>query len=70
MTLERMICSECGAQFDDDLFSADPSATMVCPLCGTVALEAEPMEDRVLHIHTATLPHRHGAADLGVHRAA
>jgi rubredoxin len=70
MTLERMICSECGAQFDDDLFSTDPSETMVCPLCGTVALEAEPMEDRGLHIHAATQPHGHGAADPGVHRAA
>lgn len=70
MMLERLICSECGAQFDDDLFGADPSATMVCPVCGTVALEAEPMEDRVLHIHAATLPHRRGAADPGVHRAA
>jgi hypothetical protein len=51
MILEHMVCSDCGAAFDDDLFAADPSETFVCPLCGTVALDAEPVEDRVLHIH-------------------
>lgn len=53
MMLEHMVCSECGAVFDDDLFADDPSETIVCPLCGTVALDAEPVEDRVLHIHVA-----------------
>jgi rubredoxin len=49
--LEHMVCSECGAVFDDELFAADPSEAFVCPLCGTVTLDAEPVEDRVLHIH-------------------
>jgi len=35
----------------EDLFAADPSETIVCPLCGTVALDAGPVEDRVLRIH-------------------
>jgi len=51
--LEHLDCRECGAVFDEDLFSEDPSETIVCPLCGTVVLDAEPMEDRVLHIHVA-----------------
>ena len=51
MTLERMICRECGAEFDDDLFGEDPSETIVCPQCGTVALDAIPIEDRHLHVH-------------------
>jgi rubredoxin len=51
--LEHMVCSECGGVFDEDLFAEDPSETIVCPLCGTVALDAEPVEDRVLHIHMA-----------------
>ena len=49
--LEHMVCRECGEVFDEDLFAEDPSETIVCPLCGTVALDAEPVEDRVLHIH-------------------
>lgn len=53
MMLEHMVCSECGAVFDDDLFADDPSETIVCPLCGTVTLDAEPVEDRGLHIHVA-----------------
>ena len=48
--LEHMVCRECGAVFSEDLFSEDPSETIVCPLCGTVVLDAEPVEDRVLHI--------------------
>ncbi|HEY5388403.1 MAG TPA: hypothetical protein VIL79_10940 [Thermoleophilia bacterium] len=51
MMLERMVCSECGKVFDDELFAEDPSETFVCPLCGTVALDAVPVEDRVLHLH-------------------
>jgi len=51
MMLERMVCSECGEVFDDELFAEDPSETFVCPLCGTVALDAVPVEDRVLHLH-------------------
>jgi rubredoxin len=51
MMLEHMVCSDCGAVFDEELFAEDPAETFVCPLCGTVALDAEPMEDRVLHIH-------------------
>jgi len=35
----------------EDLFAADRSETIVCPLCGTVALDVRPVEDRVLHIH-------------------
>ena len=49
--LEHMVCSECGEVFDEELFAEDPSETFVCPLCGTVRLDAEPMEDRVLHLH-------------------
>ena len=49
--LEHMVCSECGAVFDEELFAEDPSEKFVCPLCGTVELDAEPVEDRVLHIH-------------------
>jgi len=49
--LEHMVCSECGGVFDEDLFAGDPSETFICPLCGTLALDAEPVEDRVLHIH-------------------
>ena len=56
MVLEHMVCSECGAAFDGDLFSEDPAETFVCPLCGTVTLDAEPVEDRILHIHGATAP--------------
>ena len=51
--LEHMVCRDCGAVFNEDLFSEDPSETIVCPLCGTVALDAEPVEDRLLHIHMA-----------------
>ncbi len=49
--LEHMVCRECGEVFNEDLFAEDPSETIVCPMCGTVALDAEPVEDRVLHIH-------------------
>jgi hypothetical protein len=42
MMLEHMVCSECGEVFDDELFAEDPSETFVCPLCGTVALDAVP----------------------------
>ena len=56
MVLELMICSECGAEFGDDLFSEDPGETIVCPLCGTVALDAVPVEDRILHIHAVAHP--------------
>ena len=58
MMLEHMVCSECGAVFDEDLFAADPSEMFVCPLCGTVTLDAEPVEDRVLHLHCAVRPQR------------
>jgi rubredoxin len=51
--LEHMVCSECGEVFDEDLFAEDPSETIVCPLCGTVALGAQPVEDCILHIHMA-----------------
>ena len=51
MVLELMVCRECGAEFGADLFSEDPSETMVCPLCGTIVLDAIPVEDRLLHIH-------------------
>jgi rubredoxin len=51
--LEHMVCSECGEVFDEDLFAEDPSETIVCPLCGTVALDAQPVEDCILHIHMA-----------------
>jgi uncharacterized Zn finger protein (UPF0148 family) len=54
MTLEHMVCSECGAVFDEDLFAEDPTETIVCPLCGTVALDAQPIEDRPLHVHATT----------------
>ena len=56
MVLEHMVCSECGAVFDGDLFSEDPAETFVCPLCGTVTLDADPVEDRILHIHAAAAP--------------
>jgi len=56
MMLGHMVCSECGGVFDEDLFADDPSETIVCPLCGTVALDAEPAEDRALHVHAATTP--------------
>jgi Zn-finger nucleic acid-binding protein len=56
MVLELMICPECGAEFGDDLFAVDPSETIVCPLCGTVALDAIPVEDRILHIHAFAPP--------------
>jgi rubredoxin len=63
--LEHMVCSECGGVFDEDLFAEDPSETIVCPLCGTVALDAEPVEDRVLHIHmVAAVPARREAGRL------
>ena len=48
--LEHMVCGECGEVFDEDLFAEDPSETSICPLCGTLALDAEPIEDRVPHI--------------------
>jgi hypothetical protein len=51
--LEHMVCSECGEVFDEDLFAEDPSETIVCPLCGTIALDAQPVEDCILHIHMA-----------------
>jgi len=51
--LEHMVCSECGEVFDEDLFAEDPSETIVCPICGTVALDAQPVEDCILHIHMA-----------------
>ncbi len=51
MVLELMVCRECGAEFGADLFSEDPSETIVCPLCGTIVLDAIPVEDRRLHIH-------------------
>ncbi|MFA4966576.1 MAG: hypothetical protein WC709_13225 [Thermoleophilia bacterium] len=70
MKLESLICSDCGAQFDDDLFTANPSATMVCPLCGTVTLTAEPLEDRALNVHAAVLPHEHSAVVRIVRHAA
>jgi hypothetical protein len=53
MMLEHMVCSECGEVFDDDLFAENPSDKFVCPMCGTVTLDAEPVEDRVLHVHFA-----------------
>jgi hypothetical protein len=56
MVLELMTCPECGAEFGDDLFAEDPVETFVCPLCGTVALEAVPVEDRILHIHAFARP--------------
>ena len=49
--LEHMVCRDCGAVFNEDLFSEDPSETFICPLCGTVALDSAPVEDRALHIH-------------------
>jgi NAD-dependent SIR2 family protein deacetylase len=51
--LEHMVCSECGEVFDEDRFAEDPSETIVCPICGTVALDAQPVEDCILHIHMA-----------------
>jgi hypothetical protein len=51
MVLERMVCRECGAEFGADLFSEDPAETMVCPLCGTIILDAIPVEDALLHVH-------------------
>jgi len=51
--LEHMVCRECGEVFDEDLFAEDPSETIVCPICGTVALDAQPVEDCILHIHMA-----------------
>lgn len=51
--LERMVSRECGAEFDDDLFGEDPSETIIRPLCGIVALDHVPVEDRLLHIHAA-----------------
>ena len=51
--LEHMVCRECGEVFDEDLFAGDPSETIVCPICGTVALDAQPVEDCILHIHMA-----------------
>jgi len=57
MMLERMVCRECGAEFDDDLFGEDPAETIVCPQCGTVVLDAVPVEDRMLHIHPAAERH-------------
>jgi len=56
MVLEHMVCSECDAVFDGDLFAEDPAETFVCPLCGTVTLDAVPVEDRILHIHVAAAP--------------
>jgi transcription initiation factor TFIIIB Brf1 subunit/transcription initiation factor TFIIB len=56
MVLELMVCRECGARFGDDLFAEDPSETIVCPLCGTVALDAVPVEDRILHLHAFAAP--------------
>jgi len=50
-TLEHMVCGECGEVFDEDLFAEDHSETFMCPLCGTLALDAAPIEDRMLHIH-------------------
>ena len=44
--LEHMVSSECGAVFDGDPLSEDPAETFVCPLCGTVTLDAGPVEDR------------------------
>jgi predicted RNA-binding Zn-ribbon protein involved in translation (DUF1610 family) len=38
-----MICGECGAEFDEDLFAGDPTASFICPLCGTLALDARPL---------------------------
>ncbi len=51
--LEHMVCSECGEVFDEDLFAEDPSEMIVCPICGTVAFDAQPVEDCILHIHMA-----------------
>ena len=51
--LEHTVCSECGEVFGEDLSAGDFSETIVCPICGTVTLDAEPVEDRVPHIHTA-----------------
>jgi hypothetical protein len=51
--LEHMVCRDCGEVFDEDLFAEDSGETIVCLLCGTVALDAEPVNDRVLHIHMA-----------------
>jgi hypothetical protein len=56
MALELMMCSECGAEFDEDLFAGDPTASFICPLCGTLALDARPLEDRVLHLHAFAAP--------------
>jgi len=54
MVLELMTCRECGAELGADLFSEDPSESIVCPLCGTIVLDATPVEDRALHIHALT----------------
>ncbi|MCX6371693.1 MAG: hypothetical protein NTX16_01200 [Actinobacteria bacterium] len=51
--LEHMVCRECAEVFGEELFAEDPRETIVCPLCGTVALHAEPVEDHVLHIGVA-----------------
>jgi hypothetical protein len=51
MVLELLTCKECGAEFGADIFSEDPSESIVCPLCGTIVLDAVPVEDRALHIH-------------------
>ncbi len=56
MVLELMICPECGEEFGEDLFAEDPSETIICPMCGTVALDAVPVEDRILHIHAFAAP--------------
>jgi hypothetical protein len=53
MTLEHMVCSVCAAEFDRDLFGGDPATTFACPVCGTTVLDAEPVEDVILHIHPA-----------------
>jgi hypothetical protein len=56
MVLELMMCSQCGAEFGEDLFSGNPTDTFVCPLCGTVALDTTPVEDRVIHLHAFVAP--------------
>ncbi len=53
MTLEYIVCSECGAEFHVDPFAEHAAEMVACPRCGTVALGAEPVEDVILHIHRA-----------------
>ena len=53
MVLEHTVCSECGEVFGEGLSVGDFRETIVCPICGTVAFDAQPVEDCILHIHMA-----------------